>query len=162
MAFHGLYFSPKSDVAASFRLTVAGRFELVSRRCGVPGAGCCGSGKTLTRQYSGKQIADVPVVVQSQVLVIQKMQKTVEVPQVQFVDKVPMFQKVQKTTEFPHVALIVRILDVHVVIQDKFSPAEQCRRGGFTGPVHRGMVQLPSWRMCQDSGMCHRLCSSTA
>ena len=47
---------------------------------------------------SGKQIADVPVVVQSQVPVIQKMQKTVEVPQVQFIDKVidvPMQRQAQ-------------------------------------------------------------------
>ena len=47
---------------------------------------------------SGKQIADVPVVVQSQVPVIQKMQKTVEVPQVQFTDKVidvPMHRQAQ-------------------------------------------------------------------
>ena len=72
-----------------------------------------------------------------------------------------MFQKAQKTTEFPHVALTVRFLDVHVVMQDKFSPVEQCRRESCTGPVHRGMVQLPSWKMCQNSGMCHRLCSST-
>ena len=61
--------------------------------------------------------------------------QTVEVHQSQQTDRVvdvlivtqqqvPKFQKVQKTSEFPHVALIVRILDVHVVMQDKFSPAE--------------------------------------
>ena len=37
-----------------------------------------------------------------------------------------MFQQMQKTAEFPHVTLIVRILEVHVVMQDKFSSSEQC------------------------------------
>ena len=46
--------------------------------------------------------------------------------------QVPMFQKV--------LALIVRILDVHVVMQDKFSPAEKCRRESCTDPIHRVMV----------------------
>ena len=58
---------------------------------------------------SGKQIADVPVVVQSQVPVIQKMQKTAEVPQVQFIDKVidvPMqrqAQPIDKVVDVPEV-----------------------------------------------------------
>ena len=56
-----------------------------------------------------KQIADVPVVVQSQVPVIQKMQKTVEVLQVQFIDKVinvPMqrqAQPIDKVVDVPEV-----------------------------------------------------------
>ena len=58
---------------------------------------------------SGKQIADVPVVVQSQVPVVQKMQKPVEVPQVHFIDKVndvPMQRQVQpidKVVDVPEV-----------------------------------------------------------
>ena len=62
-----------------------------------------------------------------------------------------MTQKVRKTAEFPHVALIDRILDVHVVV-DKFSPAEQCRRGGCPGPVHRedcGVVVSEQWDVPQ-------------
>ena len=59
-------------------------------------------------RFSGKQIADVPVVVLSQVPVIQKMQKTVEVPQMQFIDKVidamqRLAQPIDKVVDVPEV-----------------------------------------------------------
>ena len=78
MAFRGLYFSPKSDVAASFRPTVAAVANW-SPDAAASQEPAVSAAKTLIRQYSGKQIAHVPVVVQSQVPVIRKMQKTVEV-----------------------------------------------------------------------------------
>merc|ERR1712066_778885 len=63
----------------------------------------------------------VPVVKQRQVPSIQKIQKTVEVPQVQYVDRivdvpvvkqrqVPAIQKLQKTVEVPQVQYIDRVV----------------------------------------------------
>ena len=72
--------------------------------------------------------ADVPVVLQRQVPVIRKVQKTVGVPQVQCVDEiidVPVVmqrqiltsQSVQQTVELSQVQLLERVEDVPVVMQ---------------------------------------------
>ena len=59
---------------------------------------------------------------------MQTVQKTVEIPQVQFLDKVvdipvvvqrqvPMVQKVQKTLEVPQLQIIDKVVDIPVVAQ---------------------------------------------
>ena len=75
-----------------------------------------------------EEVVNVPVVLQRQKPVIQKVQKTVEVSQVQYVDKivdvpvlaqrqVPVIQTVQKTVEVQRVQLLDRVVDVSVVLQ---------------------------------------------
>ena len=71
---------------------------------------------------SSNRVVDVPIMMQRQVPAIQKIQKTVKVPQMQFIDKVdvpvvmqrqvPTIQKVQKTVEVVEVQFIDRIIDV--------------------------------------------------
>ena len=62
--------------------------------------------------HVAEQVVDVPVVLQRQVLMIQNVQKIVEVPQVQYIGnivdvpvatqrQVPTIQTVQKTVEVP-------------------------------------------------------------
>ena len=63
----------------------------------------------------GDKVADVPVVAQRQVPIIQKAQKTIEMPQTEAIDKdtvdvpvvmqrhVPVIQNVQETAEVPQV-----------------------------------------------------------
>ena len=71
---------------------------------------------------------DVPVVVQRQVSIVQKVQKTVAVPQTQFIDKVvdvpahmrrqvPAMQVVQKNVEVPQIQFIDRTVDIPAVQQ---------------------------------------------
>ena len=74
-------------------------------------------------------VADVPVVLQRQVLVIQKVRRTVEVPQVRYIGEigdvhvvaqrqVPTTQTVQKTVEVPQIVEeVVKILKI--VSQDR-------------------------------------------
>ena len=72
--------------------------------------------------------ANVPVVLQRQALVIQKVPKIVEVPQLQYIDEiidepivaqrhVPVVQNVQKTVDVPQVQFPDRVADVPVVTQ---------------------------------------------
>merc|ERR1711907_624901 len=71
-------------------------------------------------------IVDVPVQKQRQGPAIQTVQKLVDVPQVQFIDKVvdvpvvknvevPMIQKVQKMVKVPIIETIEKVIDVPVV-----------------------------------------------
>merc|ERR1712083_283732 len=73
-------------------------------------------------------VVDVPVTKQRQVPSIQKMGRTVEVPQIQYIDRVvdvpvvkqrqvPSIQKVQRTVEVPQVQYIDRVVDVPVMKQ---------------------------------------------
>ena len=86
--------------------------------------------------------ADVPVVMQRQVLVIQRVQRTVDVPLVQYIDtivdvpvvKLPRtrhFQTVQKTLEVPENQCLDRVVDVPVVMVQQMateSPQERVQQ----------------------------------
>merc|ERR1711920_602016 len=73
-------------------------------------------------------VVDVPVVKQMQVPSVQKVQRTVEVPQVQYIDRVvdvpvvkqrqvPSIQKVQKPVTVPVIETVEKIVDVPVIKQ---------------------------------------------
>ena len=78
------------------------------------------------------RIVDVPVVVQRRVPTIQAAQKTEELPQVQFLDRVmgsvPTIQTVQQTVEVPEVQFPDRAADVPVSMQRQV-PQEQIMEG---------------------------------
>merc|ERR1712209_380195 len=68
-------------------------------------------------------VVDIPVVQQRQVPTVQTVQKTVEVPQLQFIDKVvdipvvaqrqiPMVQTVEKTVEIPQLQIVEKIVEI--------------------------------------------------
>ena len=80
------------------------------------------------QQHTRQQILDVPVALQWQVPMVQKVQKTVEVPQVQYIGKigdvsvvtqgqVPTIQTVQRTVGVPQVQFPDRVVDVPVALQ---------------------------------------------
>merc|ERR1712064_129760 len=71
-------------------------------------------------------VVDVPVIMQRQVPAVQRVQKMVEVPQLQFIDRVvdipvvqqrqvPTVQTVQQTIEIPQMQYIDKVVDVPVV-----------------------------------------------
>ena len=83
---------------------------------------------TKITEKSIDEVVDMPVVLQRQEQMIQKMRKTVEDPQVRCIDKisdasvvtqrgVPTVQTVQKTAEAPQIQLLDRCEDVPVVLQ---------------------------------------------
>ena len=69
------------------------------------------------------RLIDVPAAAQHQVPAIQRVQRTVEVPKVEFIDKVmdvpgvPNIQSTQKTVEVPRVQFIDRVVDDPAVMQ---------------------------------------------
>ena len=73
------------------------------------------SGDNDRRNFSDTvKVVDVPRVMQKQVPAIQKVQKTVEVPQVQYIDKVV---DVQKTVKVPQVQFLDKVVDIPNVRQ---------------------------------------------
>ena len=89
-----------------------------------------------------EQIIDVPTL---------QIQETVEVPQVQFIDKavdvpvviqrqVPTVQKMQKTAEVPQVQFIDKVVDVPVIMQRQF-PAVQVAKKTVKDPQTQSIVK---------------------
>ena len=97
------------------------------------------------QNHTVEQIMDMPVVVQRQV------QKTVEVPQIQFIDKavdvpvivqrqVPIVRKVQKTVEVPQAQSTDEVMDAPVILQ-RHVPAVQVAQKTVKDPQTQSIVK---------------------
>merc|ERR1712122_408361 len=68
-------------------------------------------------------VVDIPVVAQRQIPMVQTVQKTIEIPQLQYIDKVvdvpvvqvvqvPQVQVVEKTVEIPQLQIVEKIVEI--------------------------------------------------
>merc|ERR1712176_1613012 len=84
--------------------------------------------KVMTQTITVPKVQQIPVVKQRQVPMVQKVERTVEVPQIEYVDNhvhipvhkhrhVPMVSVTQKHVEVPVIQTVEKIVDVPVVKQ---------------------------------------------